>query len=298
MGEPALVVDDAADPVLLFLHLLGKGGLVFEGTEVVELLEEGELGLERDLGEAEDLLFLFVGRDGGPGLLEIARVVLPVEDGAHGQVLAGGPDAHAADRLALAPDDHAAEVVVGDVEELVWRVRPRPVLDGVHLEELDAAAGAEQQCLLARGVRLVGDLADHRPVARADGDDALDVAVVHRHVVDGEVVQGLLPLLHPGGAARVGRDLDDVDVLAARLEGERDHRRPSLSPLLTDEVEEVDVGGVGHAVQPVDDHLGHPREQLDQGHARIGISQVRPLGTVLGDEVARLSDDVVVAAVV
>ena len=65
-----------------------------------------------------------------------------------------------------------------------------------------------------------------------------------------------------------------------------------------DQLEELDVVAVGDAVEPVDDLVRHPREQLDQRHARVGHVVVGPLGHALLDEPLGLVDQVLEPAVV
>jgi len=172
------------------------------------------------------------------------------------------------------------------------------VLDRVHLEDLYARTVAEEQRLGHGRVGIERDLADHRAQARVHRDDAGDVRVVHAHRLGGEVMQRIAALLLPGGAAGEGRDLDHLTTLGAHLEGDRHPGRLGLPALLADEVEEVDVGLVRHAVEPVDHHLRHPGEELDEGHAGVCVAQVGPLGTVLGDQGPGFADDVVVPAVI
>ena len=65
-----------------------------------------------------------------------------------------------------------------------------------------------------------------------------------------------------------------------------------------DQVQEVHVQPVGHLVDPVQHHLAHPGEQLDQRDAGVGQVVVGPLRGVAGDQPLRLVDDVLEGAVV
>jgi hypothetical protein len=51
-------------------------------------------------------------------------------------------------------------------------------------------------------------------------------------------------------------------------------------------------------VEPVDDHLGHPREELDQGHAWVGDVVLGPLRARLRDPFPGLVDEILEAPVV
>ena len=65
-----------------------------------------------------------------------------------------------------------------------------------------------------------------------------------------------------------------------------------------EQLEQRDVQLVRHPVEPVDGHLGHPREQLDQRDAGIGDVVLRPLRAGAVDLEPRLGDEVLEAAVV
>src|SRR5690606_10548904 len=78
--EPALVVDRAPDPPLLFPNRLGDRRWVRRGAEVVERSLAREVGRQRDLRQPEDVLVLLLDRDRGPGLRLVPGVVLPPEE--------------------------------------------------------------------------------------------------------------------------------------------------------------------------------------------------------------------------
>ena len=53
---------------------------------------------------------------------------------------------------------------------------------------------------------------------------------------------------------------------------------------------------IRHAVELVKDHLRHPREELDDGDARIADVMVGPLGAVTWDKALCLIDDILEVA--
>ena len=65
-----------------------------------------------------------------------------------------------------------------------------------------------------------------------------------------------------------------------------------------EQLEQRDVELVRHAVEPVDRHLGHPGEQLDQRDAGVRDVVLRPLRAGAVDAQARLGDEVLEAPVV
>ena len=65
-----------------------------------------------------------------------------------------------------------------------------------------------------------------------------------------------------------------------------------------EQVQQGHVELVRHAVEPVDRHLGHPREQLDQRDAGVGDVVLGPLRAGPVDAHPRLGDEVLEAAVV
>ena len=65
-----------------------------------------------------------------------------------------------------------------------------------------------------------------------------------------------------------------------------------------DQLEELDVVPVGHAVEAVDELVGHPGEQLDERDAGVGDVVVGPLRAALLDEPLGVVDEVLEAAVV
>jgi len=49
---------------------------------------------------------------------------------------------------------------------------------------------------------------------------------------------------------------------------------------------------IGHAVEPVEELVGHVGERLDQRHARVGDVVVRPFRTALLDEPFGIVDQI------
>ena len=126
-----------------------------------------------------------------------------------------------------------------------------------------------------------GELRLHDPQVVVGGED--DVAAVT-----------------PGRGADLGAGGDDEGRGAGRRQPERElgPGRAGREQVDADELEELGVEAVGHLVQPVQRHLGHPGEQLDEGDPRVGQVVVRPRRAVLGDEALGLVDDVLEGAVV
>ena len=94
------------------------------------------------------------------------------------------------------------------------------------------------------------------------------------------------------------RDLDRL--LGGRGEPEADLRaRGGRSMELdSEQLEQRDVELVRDPVEAIDEHVGHPCEQLDQRDPGIGDVVLGPLGTAQGDARARLGHEVLKAAVV
>nr|BFE71227.1 hypothetical protein GCM10020092_045280 [Actinoplanes digitatis] len=73
------------------------------------------------------------------------------------------------------------------------------------------------------------------------------------------------------------------------------HRREELD---ADQLEELDVQPVGHLVEPVQGHLGHPGEELDERDAGVGDVVVGPLRAEPVYPPLGLVDDVLKPAIV
>ena len=163
----------------------------------------------------------------------------------------------------------------------------------------DERRGAERQ--------LVGALRARRPVDDADLRElvaALDHVRRGRGGRDREVLVDLEDdrLLGRGPAgADLGRRAGDLDLpVGRRAEPEAQLRERAGRPVEPDpeQLHQRDVELVRHAVEPVDRHLRHPREQLDQRDAGIGDVVLGPLRAGPVDAHPRLGDEVLEAAVV
>ena len=80
-------------------------------------------------------------------------------------------------------------------------------------------------------------------------------------------------------------------------QGCRGHSR-RLPVLAVEQLQKSTEVVVAHPVQPVNQHLGQPGEQLDQGDAGVGRIVVGPFRRVAGDQRARFLDQVGIAAIV
>ena len=84
----------------------------------------------------------------------------------------------------------------------------------------------------------------------------------------------------------------------AGRELQHDPRRLRRLEADADQVEEGEEILLRHLVEPVDDHLGHPRVELEQGDSRIRRVVVGPLRAVARDEAHGLVHDLLPRAVV
>ena len=84
------------------------------------------------------------------------------------------------------------------------------------------------------------------------------------------------------------------------LDGKGDFRdrRTRRRQLESHQLEELEVIELRHLAEPVDEQLGHPREQLDQRDAGIRFVEIGPLGRVARDARARFRHEVRVRPVV
>ena len=139
--------------------------------------------------------------------------------------------------------------------------------------------------------------------------DALDLAAALEHVGGrdgGGHFEGLVDLEDDRLVGRRARGADlGAGVDPQRLGG--DLRQAEAQGRLggaravqadAEQLEQRDVELVRHAVEPVDGHLRHPREQLDQRDAGVGDVVLGPLRARARDLQARLGDQVLEAAVV
>jgi hypothetical protein len=154
---------------------------------------------------------------------------------------------------------------------------------------------------------LVGALRAGLAVGHADVLDL--VAALHdvggrAHRRDREVVVDLEDdrlLVGRAGRRDLGLAAGDLDRLLGRggeAEADVGARGGRAVEPDAEQVEERHVELVRHAVEPVDGHLRHPREQLDQRDAGVRHVVLRPLGTGAVDLEPRLRDEVLEAAVV
>jgi hypothetical protein len=90
----------------------------------------------------------------------------------------------------------------------------------------------------------------------------------------------------------------DVPLGCREPEGHRHAGRGRREQPDADQLQKLDVVQVGHPVQPVHDLVGHGREGLDQGHARVGDVVVGPLRAALLHHPLGVVDEVLEPAVV
>ncbi len=155
--------------------------------------------------------------------------------------------------------------------------------------------------------QLVGALRAGLAVGHADVLDL--VAALHDvggrpHRGDDEVVVDLEDDRLLVGRARgrdLGRAAGDLDGLLRRAgepEADVGARGGRAVEADAEQLEQGDVELVRHPVEPVDGHLRHPGEQLDERDAGVGDVVLGPLGTGAVDLEPRLGDEVLEAAVV
>jgi hypothetical protein len=95
-----------------------------------------------------------------------------------------------------------------------------------------------------------------------------------------------------------GGDLDRLGRRSREPEAKVRSRGDGRLHLDPEQVEQCHVELLRDAVQPVDDRLGHPREQLDERDPRVGDVVLRPLRAALREAQARLVHEILEAAVV
>ncbi len=250
--------EPAADPEVLRARDLALG-------DVLERAREGDDALV--LARRRELLF--GDRDGVEVAPAVAVPVLPLEERRDPLGL----------RLRAVEDEL-------DRPRLLERLEPRVAeVD----EALDGARPAERREWPARdrpqGLRVVGDL------VALDREAALEPDRRDEEVLLGLEDDGLalLRLLgrHLGAARDPGASLVALD----EVEGEHRPRGGGRAKADAYEVEEREVDLVRHLVEPVEDHLRHPREELYERDPGVRGVVVRPLGAVLRDEPDRLVAD-------
>ena len=195
------------------------------------------------------------------------------------------------------------------------RAEQRVDAGGVHAADVDVHAD-----------QVAGEAAREAEVQRVAGAQRREAR--HHRAAQAQALAVVLVPAAAAGQARAQRRLDEVQLLVGHEDdlllalsafgahlgtrgdadrfrrrcGEREQQvgagRRGGEQLDADQFQELHVQPVGYLVDPVQDHLGHPGEQLDERHARIGDVVVCPLWTVPGDPALRLVDDVLEAPVV
>ena len=234
--------------------------------------------------------------------------------------------------------DHAAAVVeaagvVGEHRRLAPAQRPlagrvlppqRRVLGidagaaGLRALDRDADDEPGQRRVEAQVERIAGDgrSGERRLVAAARAGDAR----ADRHLAGDAVVLDQVRLGAQGRDGEVGRRLEHDRLVAGRAHradlgvprghGHRLDRRGGQPEAHLgggrrgrrqrdpEQLEQGDVQLVGDAVQAVDEHVGHPGEELDQGDAGVGDVVLGPLRARARDPGAGLVHEILEAAVV
>ena len=243
--------------------LMGQGERVVPGRD-----EEGH-----GAGPVEPAGVVAMHRGRDPGL---AAPHLP------GQRRAVGVDAEAEHRrLHLEPDDVAGQrMPETEVEGVAGAGRLRR-------EAADPAPGIAQ---LLPGVLVA--------VEPRRGEQGEELGLGDVQVVIGHEHHRLAARFGGGGHLGAEGDGDRLGLRGGEPEREPSHRRLGREQLETDEVEELRVEAVRHLVEAVQEHVGHPGEQLDERHARVGQVVVGPLRAVARDETFGFVDDVLEPPVV
>ena len=218
----------------------------------------------------------------------------------------------------------AAGGVAIEVADLPVRARPR--LPGerrpgrIHSDALDRAGEPEAQRV--RGGRLAQ--ADQEQVAglrlglegqEASGVEGLgrpvDVLLAvrrgergrdcdrhDRQVVERGEDDRVVSLRADRGRLGPAGDPDGVRLRTGEPEGDLATRRRRREQPDPDQLEELHVVPVRDPVDPVQELVRHPGEELDQGDAGVGDVVVRPLRATLLDEPFRVVDEILEAAIV
>ena len=103
---------------------------------------------------------------------------------------------------------------------------------------------------------------------------------------------------HRADLRRAGLDRQRLGRRRREQEAHLRARRRRRAHRHAEQLEQVDVDLVRHAIEPVGRHLGHPREQLDQRDAGIGDVVLGPLRAAARDPRASLRHELLKAAVV
>ncbi len=94
------------------------------------------------------------------------------------------------------------------------------------------------------------------------------------------------------------RNGDRLGLRGGKTEGDIHHRRFGWLKVNTNEFHELDVILLRHPVQPVEKHVYHPGEKLNQCNSRVAEIVVRPFGTIERNLAPRLADNVLKFTVV
>ena len=188
---------------------------------------------------------------------------------------------------------HALDVALEAQEDRVGRNRLRqPDQERIAERRLVLeAVGVIAELHLREHVAVVGLALGHgAELDQLGGDD--------RQLLRRREDARLVRLGSHGGDLRRGRDAHDLRLGAGEPERDVGSRGGRREERHADQLEELHVVPVRHAVQPVDELVRHPGEGLDQRHARIGDVVVSPLGAALLDESLGLVDEVLEPTIV
>ncbi len=100
------------------------------------------------------------------------------------------------------------------------------------------------------------------------------------------------------GHLGVGGDEQVVGLRRREVEGDRGLGGAGRLQAHAEQGEELEVELLRHLVDAVDQHLGHPGEELDQRHARVADVMVGPLRAVLRDHALGLIHEILEAAII
>ena len=132
---------------------------------------------------------------------------------------------------------------------------------------------------------------DHRPELGERRRDDRQLLVVANTIASSVSVRTVATCVPGAMRTTSGCGAVSQNVTVGARRGRREERD-------ADQLEELDVVAVRDAVEPVDQLVGHPGEQLDERHAGVGDVVVGPLGAALLDEPLGVVDEVLEPAVV
>ena len=101
-----------------------------------------------------------------------------------------------------------------------------------------------------------------------------------------------------GGDLGSGGDDDSRHEAGGKSERDVGPGRLRRIELNAEQLEELDVVEVGNLIQAIQDHLRHPRKQLSQRDAGVGLALVSPCWRVTRDEQLGLGNDLVKGAII